>query len=120
MINILDDFGWHVDLEVNKPLAPQIKQGAIKRMQGKVETPDALKYPEQDKKILEKMKTDALKYGKAHPWFNEVDPTKPLAPQVKAFYKRQAAEQRARRLQQEQGGIEDDENDSGWYLHEDK
>ena len=71
---------------MSKPLGPQIKQEAIKHMQGKVET-DALKYAEKDKKILEKMRTDTLKYGRQPPWFNKVDPTKPPAPQVEAFYK---------------------------------
>ena len=52
------------------------------------------------------MKADALKYGTAPPWFNEVDPTKSLFLQVQAFNKRQAAKERTRKQQQEQDGIE--------------
>ena len=46
---------------------------------------------EADNKILAEMKKYALQNGKAPPWFNEVDPTKPLAPQVQAFNERRAA-----------------------------
>ena len=107
---------------MNKPLAPQFKAGVIKRMHGKTEKPEALKYAEADAKILEKMKADTLKYGTAPPWFNEVDPKKPLALQVKAFNKRQAAKERARKLQQEQDGIKNDwadSADSSWHLLKD-
>ena len=104
---------------MSKPLALQFKQAVIDRMQGKTEKPDALKYAKADAKIPEKMKADALEYGKAPPWLYEVDPKKPLALQVKAFNERQAAKQRARELQQEQGGIEDDWANSNWDLLED-
>ena len=84
----------------------------MKKSAGKTEIPDMLKYAEADAKILEKMKADALKYGTAPPWFSKVDPKKPLVLQVKAFNEWQAAEQHARRLQQEQDSIENDWADS--------
>ena len=95
---ILTNVGWQANINVNKPLAPQFKQVVIDRIQGKTEKPDALKYAEAEAKILEKMKADVLEYSKAPLWSQlyEVDPKKPLAPQVKAFNERQAAKQRAR------------------------
>ena len=110
--DILTNVGWQANVDVSKPLTPQFKAEVIKRMRGKTEKPEALKYAEADAKILEKVKADALKYSTAPPWLNKVDPTKPLTLQVKAFNKRQAAEQRAHRLQQEQDGIKDEWADS--------
>ena len=101
------------NIDVDRPLAPQFKQALIDRMQGKTGEPELLKYREEDKKILEKMKADALKYDTAPPWFNEVDPKKSLFPQVQAFNERQAAKERARKQQQEQDGIENNWADSG-------
>ena len=98
---------------MNKPLTPQLKQALIDLKQGKTEKPEVLKYAEKDKEILEKMKADALKYGTAPPWFNEVDPKKSLFPQVQAFNEQQAAKERACKQQQEQDGIENDWADSG-------
>ena len=87
-------------------------EALIDHMQGKTEKPGVLKYAEADKKILGKMKADALEYRKAPPWFNEVDPTQPLFLQVQAINERQAVKECARKLQQEQEGIEDDWADS--------
>ena len=99
-------------VDVSKPLAPQLKQARIDRMQGKTEEPDVLKYAEADRKILAEMRR-ALREGKPPPWYNEVDRTKPLAPQVQAFNEQQAAKERACKQQQEQDGIENDWADSG-------
>ena len=110
--HIVTNDGWHANLDMNKPLTPQLKQALIDLKQGKTEKPEVLKYAEKDKEILEKMKADVLKYGTAPPWFNEVDPKKPPFPQVQAFNERQAAKKRARKQQQEQDGIENDWADS--------
>ena len=77
--------GWHANLDMNKPLTPQLKQALIDLKQGKTEKPEVLKYAEKDKEILEKMKADALKYGTAPPWFNEVDPKKASLPAGTSF-----------------------------------
>ena len=50
-------------VDVSKPLAPQLKQARIDRMQGKTEEPDVLKYAEADRKILAEMRR-ALREGK--------------------------------------------------------
>ena len=110
--DILTNVGWHTNIDMNKPLAPEFKQEVIKHTQGKTEKPDPLKYAEADTKILEKMKADVLKYSTVPLWFNKVDPKKPLVLQVKAFNKQQAAKQCACRLQQEQDNIEDQWADS--------
>ena len=47
------------------------------------------------------MKAYARQNGKPPPWFNEVDRTKPLAPQVQAFNKQWAAGQLERKQRQE-------------------
>ena len=78
---ILDNSGWQAKVDVSKPLAPQMQEAA-KLIQAEMQEGETAR--DKKRKILGQVKDDWLKYGKKPSWLNDVDATRPLAPQLKA------------------------------------
>jgi len=93
----IDNSGWLTNVDVDKPLAPQMDEARALQEQ-------IAAAAKAEKKIFEEFKAYVNQNGKPPHWYNTVDRTKLLAPQVQAFNEQRAAEQleRDRRREQEQ------------------
>ena len=93
----IDNSGWLTNIDVDKPLAPQMD--AARALQEQIAAA-----AKAEKKIFEEFKAYVDQNGKPPHWYNKVDRTKPLAPQVQAFNEQRAAAQleHKQRLEREQ------------------
>ena len=93
----IDNSGWLTNVDVGKPLAPQMD--AARALQEQIAAA-----AKAEKKIFEEFKAYVDQNGKPPHWYNKVDRTKPLAPQVQAFNEQRAAAQleHKQRLEREQ------------------